>query len=79
VFKAMAKIPGITVQRDVADAAGRKGIALTHNSNEVSKATIILDPNTYEVLGYLLPGKDGQLFSSAVIKHTIVDKVQQTG
>ncbi|MFC5832809.1 CU044_5270 family protein [Nonomuraea insulae] len=53
IFRALAEIPGIRVERDVRDAAGREGIGLALEGGEQSLARsyIVLDPETYRFLG----------------------------
>ncbi|WP_327044702.1 CU044_5270 family protein [Microbispora sp. NBC_01189] len=50
LFKAAATIPGVTVNENVGDAAGRTGIGVGRVSNGV-REEIIFDPDTYELLG----------------------------
>ncbi|MBO4273691.1 CU044_5270 family protein [Microbispora triticiradicis] len=50
LFKAAATIPGVTVNENVGDAAGRTGIGVGRVSRGV-REEIIFDPATYELLG----------------------------
>lgn len=47
-FRAMATLPGITVQRSVTDAAGAPAIAV---SDSGGRSQLLLDPVTFQVLG----------------------------
>jgi hypothetical protein len=59
-FRAMATLPGITVQPGVKDAAGADAIAVSDNGG---LNQLLLDPGTYQVLGLrqLSDGMDGAL------------------
>jgi hypothetical protein len=58
LFRALAKIPGVTVVRDATDAAGRRGVAFARaaaiegpGSSGWLRLEIILDRHTYRYLG----------------------------
>jgi hypothetical protein len=48
VFRAMAAIPGVTVQQDIADAAGARAIGV---SGDGGYDQLLLDPVSYQVIG----------------------------
>jgi hypothetical protein len=50
LFRALPRIPGISVQRDAVDAAGRHGIAFAMSDGR-EREMIILDPHTFAFLG----------------------------
>ncbi|GHG79091.1 hypothetical protein GCM10018779_59670 [Streptomyces griseocarneus] len=50
LFKAAAKIPGVTLVDKAVDATGRTGVAITHTGPN-SRQEWIFDRNTYEYLG----------------------------
>ncbi|GGY02727.1 CU044_5270 family protein [Streptomyces hiroshimensis] len=50
LYKAAAKIPGVTVVRSVADAAGREGIAVARTAHG-RQTQWVFDRNTYAFLG----------------------------
>ncbi len=50
LFDAAAKIPDVTVVRDVADAAGRHGVAVARSFNGV-REELIFDATSYTLLG----------------------------
>lgn len=85
-FKALAKIPGVTAQRDAVDALGRHGVAFAIVESG-GRFEVIVDPTTYRYLGWadvLLPGtymgglKAGSIESaSALITDAIVDNAGQ--
>jgi hypothetical protein len=73
LYSAAARIPGVSVQRDVVDAAGRHGIAVARAFNGI-RHELIFDPATYEFLGEReVVTRDGdgltagQLFGSAAV------------
>ncbi|WP_433337214.1 CU044_5270 family protein [Spirillospora sp. CA-294931] len=51
LFRALPRVPGVTLQRNVKDAAGRAGLAFATSPNGWSREMIILDPRTYRILG----------------------------
>jgi len=58
LYRALAKIPGVTVVQGATDAAGRRGVALARaaaiegpGSSGWLRLEIILDPNSYRYLG----------------------------
>jgi len=72
-FRALAKIPGVTVQTGVADAAGRPAIGLTFKTGNGLNGTFFLDPHTYTVSGLGYQGA-----GLARIAIAVVDKPGQT-
>lgn len=48
VFRALATIPGVTIQRQITDAAGEPALAVSGDSGELQ---LLLDPTTYGTLG----------------------------
>ena len=86
-FRALARIPGITAQRDAVDALGRHGVAFALDEDG-ERFEIIVDPTTYRYLGWttvVLAGntsmggmKPGAVdSSSAAITYAIVDHAGQ--
>lgn len=72
-YRAMAKIPDVTVVRSATDAAGRHGIALTRTSGHVQNQ-ILFDSSTYTFLGERTIARDGtQVSSTAVLTTTVTD------
>ncbi|WP_144440721.1 CU044_5270 family protein [Streptomyces roseifaciens] len=80
LFKAAAKIPGVTLVDKAADATGRPGVAITFTGPE-SRQEWIFDRNTYAYLGQrdvlvkpyrgLEPG--AVTYETVVIKRAVVD------
>ncbi|MFI8888632.1 CU044_5270 family protein [Streptomyces sp. NPDC053813] len=86
LYKAAAKIPGVTVDSDAADAAGRHGIGVAHDHTRTGERTAwIFDSTTLEYLGersYLIRdtsmGKKGTLIHvSAVLERAVVDTLRE--
>lgn len=48
VFRALATIPGVTIQQQVTDAAGEPALAVSGDGGELQ---LLLDPTTYRTLG----------------------------
>jgi hypothetical protein len=55
VFHAMAAIPGISIQTNVADVVGRPALGVSANDGETE---LLLDPRTYQVLGMRVVSDD---------------------
>jgi hypothetical protein len=51
LYRALARIPGITVRHGVTDIAGRPGVAFAM-ANGSTSSQIILDARTYRYLGW---------------------------
>ncbi|MFD5473786.1 CU044_5270 family protein [Streptomyces sp. NPDC127105] len=85
-YKAAAKIPGVTVDSDAVDAAGRHGIGVARdNTRTGDRTTWIFNSTTLEYLGersYLIRdtsmGKKGTLINkSAVLERAVVDALRE--
>lgn len=86
LYKAAAKIPGVTVESDAVDAAGRHGIGVARDDTRIGwRATWIFDSVTLEYLGRRTSlirdtsmGKKGTLLSkSAVLERGVVDALRE--
>ncbi|WP_433327832.1 CU044_5270 family protein [Spirillospora sp. CA-294931] len=51
VYRALPKIPGVTLRRDVPDLIGRTGDAFAHVNHLGERTSILIDPKTYRYLG----------------------------
>ena len=75
LFQAIARIPAMTVVRNVHDAAGRPGIAVRHHiDNEF--IDLIFDPVTYQYLGGGI-SLSGQTYRTTNRRVAIVDRAGQ--
>jgi hypothetical protein len=52
IYQALPRIPGVQLQRDAVDAAGRHGVAFARINDSRVRQEIILDPRTYQYLGW---------------------------
>jgi hypothetical protein len=52
IYQALPMIPGVRLQRDAVDAAGRHGVAFARINDGRVREEIILDPQTYQYLGW---------------------------
>ncbi|RKT84073.1 hypothetical protein SAMN05421805_11952 [Saccharopolyspora antimicrobica] len=68
LFEAAAKIPGITVVRDVADPSGRPGIGISFPSSDGTPHMLIFDRDSYAFLGTEFEAR---------MEYAIVDEVGQ--
>ncbi|MFG3054957.1 CU044_5270 family protein [Kitasatospora sp. NPDC048239] len=82
LYRAAAKIPGVTVVDDSVDASGRHGVAVAHVDG-TTRTEWIFDPASHEFLGERLVvvgegnelGKPGAVIGhSAVLGRTVVDQ-----
>jgi hypothetical protein len=84
LYRAAARIPGVTVVKDAVDAAGRHGLAIARvDSESLTRDEWIFDKKTHEFLGERsVAGADnevakkGQVIgNAAVLRRAVVDKV----
>ncbi|MGW1881315.1 CU044_5270 family protein [Streptomyces sp. NPDC001970] len=84
--RAAAKIPGAVVVDDVADAAGRHGVAIAREDDGI-RAQLIFDRNAKELLGERDiavrdtedgPEKGELAGTSAILERAVVDRVGET-
>ncbi|MFJ5260815.1 CU044_5270 family protein [Streptomyces sp. NPDC088387] len=93
LFKAAEKIPGVVVVNDVEDAVGRPGVAVARlDETSGAREEWIFDKKTHVFLGERSVqveqhGGEGEdelfkpgtvLFTSAIVKRTVVDEMKQT-
>lgn len=84
IFTVLSRTEGLTVEQNVADAAGRTGVSVGITSN-YARSEIIFDPSTYQYLGQRVVGladsqflRKGQVANeSAQLKIAIVDRPGQ--
>ncbi|WNI20943.1 CU044_5270 family protein [Streptomyces sp. ITFR-16] len=86
LYRAAARIPGVTVDSDAVDAAGRHGIGVARDNTRAGWRTAwIFDPASLEYLGersYLvrdtIMGRKGTLINkSAVLERGVVDALRE--
>ena len=66
-FRALAKIPGVTVQTGLTDAAGQPAIGLTFKTGNGLTGTLFLDPHTYTISGMGYQGAGVARTATAVV------------
>ena len=66
-FRALAKIPGVTVHTGLTDAAGRPAIGLTFKTGNGLTGTFFLDPHTYTISGLSYQGAGVARTATAVV------------
>jgi hypothetical protein len=66
-FLAAGRIAGVQVRRDVADAAGRAGVAVTR-TEAGARHELVFDPTTYRYLGYNIIGADFDRTAAKVVR-----------
>lgn len=52
VYRAMATMPDVRIDRDVVDGIGRHVLGVHYDSGSNGGARLLLDPKTYQVVGY---------------------------
>jgi hypothetical protein len=70
--RAAARIPGVTMVKDIRDAAGRRGIALAlavPGSELQEREEVILDPRTFHYLGNRVGMRQSALLEKAIVDH----------
>ncbi|MFE3455451.1 CU044_5270 family protein [Nonomuraea sp. NPDC059194] len=72
MYRALAKIPGVTVQENVKDGAGRTGVGVVLDLGQAGKGTYVLDPADYRYLGMLVE-RDGRTLTDTVLASGVVD------
>ncbi|MEV1239277.1 CU044_5270 family protein [Nonomuraea sp. NPDC050022] len=77
MYRALAKIPNVTVQENISDGDGRKGIGVVLDLGEAGKGTYILDPEDYHYMGIKVE-QAGETSSMSVLGSGIVDQPGQT-
>lgn len=86
LYRAVARIPGVKVVRDVVDAAGRRGVAITRDDpDNPTRDEWIFDAKTYEFLGERSVAtedyadiKKGQVTGNmAILDRAVVDRAGQ--
>ena len=73
MYRAMAKIPNVTIEQNATTGEGRKGIGIVLDLGEAGKGYTILDPDDYHYLGVKVVD-DGKIFAMSVLDSGIVDK-----
>jgi hypothetical protein len=74
LYRALAKVPGVTATEGVTDLAGRESVLLSHRWRDYSFG-ILVDPESYALLGTSQKVKDGKVVEgSALLKAGIVDE-----
>jgi hypothetical protein len=66
-FRALAKIPGVTVHTGLTDAAGRPAIGLTFKTGNGLTGTFFLNPGTYTIAGLGYNGAGVANIATAVV------------
>ena len=66
-FRAAGRIAGVQVRRDVADAAGRVGVAVTR-TEAGAREELVFDPTSYRYLGHNIIGAEFDLNGATVVR-----------
>lgn len=77
MYRALAKIPHVSIERDATDADGRKGIGVVFDADGV-KAYYVLDAKDYHYMGTKVVGRDGETVGMSVLGAGIVDNPGDT-
>ncbi|WP_146103658.1 CU044_5270 family protein [Nonomuraea solani] len=78
MYRALAKIPNVSVEEGVTDADGRQGIGVVFDAGDGVKGYYILDPDDYHYMGVKVVRADGESAGMSVLGSGIVDEPGQT-
>ncbi|MGI5493350.1 CU044_5270 family protein [Microtetraspora malaysiensis] len=76
MYRALARIPQVTIEENATDGDGRTGVGVVLDLGTAGKGYYILDPGDYHYLG-VKAVNDGQTFAMSVLASGIVDKPGQ--
>jgi hypothetical protein len=76
LYEFLATMPGLTLQRNVTDVSGRRGIGVSW-SFMGSSAVLIFDPSTYTLLGITTRGEKGEAGGDALLQLAITNQAGQ--
>ncbi|MER6943190.1 CU044_5270 family protein [Nonomuraea sp. NPDC000554] len=76
MYRALAKIPNVTVEENATDGDGRKGLGVVLDLGTAGKGSYILDPGDYHYLGVKVES-DGETRAMSVLASGIVDEPGQ--
>lgn len=74
LYRALARVPGVTITPDVTDLAGREGVLLSRRTKTFVFG-IVIDPDTYAYLGTAKRVENGKVVEgSSLLKSGMVDE-----
>ncbi|GLW12539.1 hypothetical protein Misp01_76670 [Microtetraspora sp. NBRC 13810] len=73
MYRALAKIPNVTIEENATDLDGRKGIGVVFDTGDAGKHYFILDAVDYHYLGNKSV-RDGEAFGMSLLASGIVDE-----
>ena len=73
LYEFLSTTPGLTLERNVKDVAGRPGIGVGW-SFQGSKAMLVFDPSTYTLLGVTTWGERGEVGGAALLQMAITNQ-----
>ncbi|WP_067169215.1 CU044_5270 family protein [Microtetraspora niveoalba] len=76
MYRALARIPQVTIEENATDGDGRKGVGVVLDLGAAGKGYYILDPGDYHYLGVKVVNDD-QTFAMSVLASGVVDKPGQ--
>jgi hypothetical protein len=74
MYRALAKLPHVSIEDGATDADGRPGISVVFDAGDGVKAYYILDPDDYHHMGVKVVDADGGAVGLSVLGSGIVDK-----
>ncbi|MEU4834914.1 CU044_5270 family protein [Streptosporangium sp. NPDC023615] len=74
MYRALAKIPNVSIERDVTDMDGRRGVGVVFDAGEGVKAYYVLDPDDYRYMGVKVMQGEGEATGMSVLASGIVDR-----
>ncbi|MEV0382130.1 CU044_5270 family protein [Nonomuraea sp. NPDC050643] len=77
MYRALAKLPNVSVEENVADMDGRQGIGVVFDAGDGVKGYYILDPGDYHYMGTKVVREDGSARGMSVLGSGVVDEPGQ--
>ncbi|GAA2214727.1 hypothetical protein GCM10009850_101920 [Nonomuraea monospora] len=74
MYRALAKLPQVSIEEGATDADGRPGIGVVFDAGDGVKAYYILDPEDYHYMGVKIVGSDNGTMGMSVLGAGIVDQ-----
>ncbi|WP_043627084.1 CU044_5270 family protein [Nonomuraea candida] len=73
MYRALARIPHVTIEPDATDADGRRGVGVVFDAGDGVKASYVLDSADYRYMGMTVV-RDGETVGMSVLGAGIVDE-----
>lgn len=75
MFRALAKLPGVTVHPDITDAAGRVGTGVGMTDPRLGEVVLVFDKATHRYTGEVILADGRESLSRAIVRTAVVARV----